>query len=142
MAGKAFTLSHARNNPLIYSGCALKRKKANNTWICIYPRPQKFVIDNIYEFKLGFTLAKGIQYASGGGSDGHIGGGPGLTRTSTATSDKDRGLADSAAVHIKWDRDGGIGMALRPLRVVWHRAPRPPYTLRRMPSQVCDESRP
>ena len=28
LAGKAFTPSHVRNNPLIYSGCAVKRKKA------------------------------------------------------------------------------------------------------------------
>ena len=28
LAGKAFTPSHVRNNPLIYSGCAVKRTKA------------------------------------------------------------------------------------------------------------------
>ena len=49
--------------------------------------------------------------ASGGGTDGHTGGGPGLTHTLTATSDKDRGQADSAAVHIKWEGAGCTGMA-------------------------------
>ena len=28
MAGKVFTPSHVRDNPLIYSGCAVKRTKA------------------------------------------------------------------------------------------------------------------
>ena len=28
LAGKAFTPSHVRNDPLIYSGCAVKRTKA------------------------------------------------------------------------------------------------------------------
>ena len=27
----------------------------NNTWICIYPCPRKFVFDKIFEFKLEFT---------------------------------------------------------------------------------------
>ena len=49
--------------------------------------------------------------SSGGGSDGHTVGGPGLTRTSPATSNKDRGLAYSAAVHIQWHGAGGPGMA-------------------------------
>ena len=29
LAGKAFTPSHMRNNPLIFAGCAAKRPKAN-----------------------------------------------------------------------------------------------------------------
>ena len=29
LAGKAFTPSHVRNNPLIYQGCAVKRTKSN-----------------------------------------------------------------------------------------------------------------
>ena len=39
------------------------------------------------------------------------GGAPGLTRTSTATSNKDRGLAEISTVHSKWDRYGGTGMS-------------------------------
>ena len=27
----------------------------NNTWICRYPRPQKVIFDNGYEFKQNFT---------------------------------------------------------------------------------------
>ena len=46
-----------------------------------------------------------------GGSDNRTGGGAGLTRTLTATSDKDRGLAYSAAVHSQWGGTGGTGMA-------------------------------
>ena len=56
-------------------------------------------------------------------------GGPGLTITSTATSDKDWGLADSTAFHSQWDRAGGTGMARLPLPVVRPRAPGPPNTL-------------
>ena len=54
-----------------------------------------------------------------GGSDGRTGGGPGLTRTLTATSNKDRGLADSAAAHSQWDGTGGTGMAQHPIPTVW-----------------------
>ena len=30
LAGKAFTSSHVRNDPLIYSGCAVKRTEATS----------------------------------------------------------------------------------------------------------------
>ena len=48
---------------------------------------------------------------SGGGNNGRTGGGPSLTRTSTAKSIKERGLANSAAVHSKWDGSEGTVMA-------------------------------
>ena len=48
--------------------------------------------------------------AGRGGTDGRPGRSPGPTRTSTATSDKTRGLADSAAIHSQWDGSEGTGM--------------------------------
>ena len=54
-------------------------------------------------------LAK-MTVASGGGTNDHNGRGPGLTHTSTALSNKERGLDESAAVHSKSDGDGGTGM--------------------------------
>ena len=47
----------------------------------------------------------------GGGTGGDTRRGPGPTRTSSVTGDKDRGLADSAAIYSKWDGSGGTGMA-------------------------------
>ena len=47
---------------------------------------------------------------SRGGTDGRVGRSPSHTRTSTATSNKDQGLADSAAFHSKWDGAGGTGI--------------------------------
>ena len=32
LAGKAFTPSHVQNNPLIYSGCTVKKTKAASAW--------------------------------------------------------------------------------------------------------------
>ena len=55
-------------------------------------------------------LVKG-KTAGGVGTGGNTGRGLGPTRTSTVTGDKERGLVDSAAVHSKWDRAGGTGMA-------------------------------
>ena len=43
-------------------------------------------------------------------NDGRAERGPSSTCTSTATSDKDRGLDDIAAVHSKWDGAGGTRM--------------------------------
>ena len=54
-----------------------------------------------------------------GGSDSLTGGGPGLTRTLPATSNKYRGLDESASVHNQWDGAGGPGMSRRPLPEVW-----------------------
>ena len=36
---------------------------------------------------------------------------PGPRRTSTETDNKNRDLADGAAIQGEWDRDGGAGMA-------------------------------
>ena len=74
--------------------------------------------------------------AGRGGTGGNNGKGPGPTRTLNAMGDKDRGLADSAAVHSKWDRDGGTGMARRHLPAVWPRAPRYSHILLRLQRQV------
>ena len=80
--------------------------------------------------------------ASGGGSDGGTGGVPGLTRTPTATSNKDRGLADSAAIYSQWEGAWGTGMAQRLLPAVWPSSPGPPNTLQWLPGQVLHQSRP
>ena len=69
-------------------------------------------------------------------------GGGGLTRTSTATSDKDWVLADSTAVHSQWDGDWGKGMTRRPLPAVCHQSPGPSNTLLRLTSQFFHQSRP
>ena len=45
-----------------------------------------------------------------GGTGGNNSRGPGPRRTLTATGEKDRGLADGAAVHSEWDQAGGSGM--------------------------------
>ena len=59
--------------------------------------------------------------SGGGGSEGRTGGGPGLARTSPATSNIDQGLDYSAAIHSQWDVAGGPVMARRPLPMVYHR---------------------
>ena len=64
-----------------------------------------------------------------GGTEGRTGGGPGISCTLPVTSGKDQGLDCSAAVHSQWDRDGGPGMAQRPLPTVWNGAPRPSHAL-------------
>ena len=56
------------------------------------------------------SLATGTA-ASRLGTEGRTGRGPGPTRTLTATSNKYQFLAESAAVHSKWDGSGGTGMA-------------------------------
>ena len=72
----------------------------------------------------GLDGSQDTRTAAGrGGSDGRTGVVPGLTSMSTAMSEKDRGLDDSAAVHSQRDRYGGTGMAERPIPEVWHRAP-------------------
>ena len=64
-----------------------------------------------------------------GGSDSRTGGGPGIARTSPATSGKDRGLAHGAAVHSQRDGAGGTGMARCPLSAVWTGSPGPSKVL-------------
>ena len=59
-------------------------------------------------------------------------GGPVPRLTSTAASDKDRDMADGAAVHGKWDGTGCAGMARFPVPAIWPRPPRPPSLLRRL----------
>ena len=77
LAGKDFTPSQVRNDPLIYQGCAVKRTKAR----------------------------------SAGPSGTTDTGGPRGSHLSIATGDKDRGLADGAAVQRKWDGARSAGMA-------------------------------
>ena len=60
---------------------------------------------------VGCQLGDKETAAGRGGSDGRTGGVLGLTSTSTETSNKDRGLVDSAAVHSQWDGAGDTGMA-------------------------------
>ena len=50
----------SNNDEYIDKSSASVRHLFNNTWLCRYPCPHKVVFDNIYEFKLCFTLAKVI----------------------------------------------------------------------------------
>ena len=62
--------------------------------------------------------------SGGGGSNSRTGGGPGLTSMSTATSEKYRGLVDSAAVHSQWDGAGGGSNVVTPSSCVMAWSPR------------------
>ena len=59
--------------------------------------------------KDGGTEAK--RPAGGGGPGKELSRGFVPRRTLTETVDKDRGIADGASVHIKWDVNGCAGMA-------------------------------
>ena len=52
--------------------------------------------------------------------------GPGRSHLSAETGDKNRGLANGAAIHSEWDRAGSAGMVGCRLPALWPRATRPP----------------
>ena len=45
----------ACNDEYTYKSFSRVSQFFNNTWLCIYPRPQKFVFDNGYDLKRDFT---------------------------------------------------------------------------------------
>ena len=57
---------------------------------------------------------------------------PGPRRTSAAAGDENGVMADSVAVHSKWDRTECAGMVRYPLPGIWPISPRPPSLLRRL----------
>ena len=73
--------------------------------------------------------AEAERPAGGGGPGKDLSGGPGPRRMLTATADKDGVMADSAAIHGKWDGTGCAGMVRCPITTIWTRAPRPPSLL-------------